>query len=212
MERMMRMLQIVAVLAASIFGVGEVSAQTACQSQYADPAILEYCAETASECTLRASTTGGNSCEVLCQSGGGVCLGAFNDNPDGSCNPGDGLLCESDGFPSMLCVCSLTPADPCDPNPCTLPPEAECSDAVTLLEYEPIGTCTNLGGGTFSCDYGTPVAVDCSAQGLVCREGACAANADVPSLSELALGIIFVALVGAGLWALRPPDVADPIP
>jgi hypothetical protein len=63
---------------------------------------------------------------------------------------------------------ALAQGDVCDPNPCTSPPAGECDeDGVTLLTYLPEGLCTDLGGGSFSCEY-IPTSTDCSAEGKIC--------------------------------------------
>ena len=62
--------------------------------------------------------------------------------------------------------------DPCEPNPCTNPPDDRCLDAATARLYESPGECTPL-GGLFTCDY-PQTDEDCSESGdMICREAAC---------------------------------------
>lgn len=69
---------------------------------------------------------------------------------------------------------TLVVADPCDPNPCTEPPAAECdADTKTLRTSKATGTCS-VADGQPSCLYENDTPVDCSATGQMCASGACA--------------------------------------
>lgn len=48
------------------------------------------------------------SCSALCQTGGGECLGAFNDINDQMCaiNPNAPYSCFSQQLSSVICICS----------------------------------------------------------------------------------------------------------
>jgi hypothetical protein len=91
--------------------------------------------------------------------------------------------------------------DVCDPNPCTSPPENECLDTVTLLQFDPIGMCTDL-GGSFGCDY-TFTNIDCSELGQVCASGECVDQTPVPSLAEGGVSVLAGLLFAVGFCALH---------
>ncbi|MBW2528293.1 MAG: hypothetical protein JRI23_29220 [Deltaproteobacteria bacterium] len=77
-----------------------------CATQYTSGAIHELCVESATECEFRVRTNQ-DDCETICADGGGECLSAYNDNPNGSCTRGDALTCQDDGMNSQLCICSV---------------------------------------------------------------------------------------------------------
>lgn len=79
--------------------------QPSCEAQYTHPAIHEFCFENPTQCGLRVDTTS-SSCEDICLAGGGVCVEAFDDEPNGTCVVGASLLCSTSGVSSMLCNCS----------------------------------------------------------------------------------------------------------
>jgi len=74
----------------------------------------------------------------------------------------DGEICEGGA-----CVVSV---EPCNPNPCTTPPDDNCAGAVASI-YPAQGNCTD-NAGTAECDY-VPVVLDCSVNGLLCDAGQC---------------------------------------
>lgn len=78
-----------------------------CGQQYTHPNVFEVCPLVSpGQCGLRVSTVGA-SCDTICAQGGGECLSAVNDNPNGTCNPsGQTLSCAQQGFGSMICTCS----------------------------------------------------------------------------------------------------------
>ena len=53
----------------------------------------------------------------------------------------------------------ITVSDPCDPNPCSDPPDV-CT-AEVLSTYASSGTCS-IDGATFACDYGAATDTDCT--------------------------------------------------
>ncbi|TNF28455.1 MAG: hypothetical protein EP329_17865 [Deltaproteobacteria bacterium] len=64
-----------------------------------------------------------------------------------------------DGF-AVADAGQITVTNPCDPNPCTTPPDACAGD--TLSTYANPGACTVNGDGTTACDYGTATETDCT--------------------------------------------------
>jgi hypothetical protein len=71
-------------------------------------------------------------------------------------------------------------ADPCSPNPCTVPPNACVDNALTV--YATPGTCTSDGANA-SCDFGTPTVTDCTLTSELCDLGAldCVADPCTPN-------------------------------
>ncbi len=63
--------------------------------------------------------------------------------------------------------------NPCEPNPCDVPPAAECLDENTILSYAPLGDCSVVGGGHL-CNYPTEE-IPCP-EAESCVEGACHAQ------------------------------------
>ena len=66
--------------------------------------------------------------------------------------------------------------DPCDPNPCNTPDAARCDDDTTLVTFDAIGECADVGGDPV-CTYGETI-TDCTDGGQadqICVNGACAA-------------------------------------
>ena len=68
-----------------------------------------------------------------------------------------------------LCV---DPADPCAVNPCTFPPANNCVSN-TAYTYTSPGSCSDLGGGSFSCNYPAATTEDCTLSGEVCVGPVC---------------------------------------
>ena len=69
----------------------------------------------------------------------------------------------------VLAGCA-TGNDPCDPNPCTRPPQGTCLGAVAQI-YPSQGACSEVSGEA-ECTY-VPAESDCGANGLYCHEGQC---------------------------------------
>jgi hypothetical protein len=76
-----------------------------CDEQYQHGNIWEVCAQNAQECELRVSAQGA-SCNVICADGGGECVAAYNDQPNGSCGIGANYGCAATGYASIICICS----------------------------------------------------------------------------------------------------------
>jgi len=95
-------------------------------------------------------------------------------------NQGVGHDGSEDGF-AIADAGQIAVSDPCDPNPCTTPPDACNGD--TLSTYANPGTCSVDGAGAASCDYGAATDTDCTtttgrcdADTATCVE--CLSNAD----------------------------------
>jgi hypothetical protein len=78
-----------------------------CTQQYTSLAIQEICpAVSLGQCKLRINAQA-QSCDSVCAQGGGECVGAFNDSPNGTCGQSNqALACNFTGFSSILCLCS----------------------------------------------------------------------------------------------------------
>lgn len=69
-----------------------------------------------------------------------------------------------------------TPADPCDPNPCSAAPANSCSaDGTKVVSYAATGTCT-VNGTAAACDYAMTETACTGDQ--ICTGGACADPGD----------------------------------
>ena len=125
--------------------------------------------------------------EGLCEEGTCVpdCIGfdCGGDGCGGSCGEcADDQMCNANG------QCTTT-GDPCDPNPCVLPPADGC-DGDDVVSYSGEGTCTAL-DGTHSCAFDETV-TPCDAD-MTCDDGECVADTgptgtfteDVSMLNEL---------------------------
>jgi len=79
------------------------------------------------------------------------------------------------GTDMMACLdgeCVEVEYDPCDPNPCQIAPDAECSeDGTTLTEYAGPGSCVDV-DGLPECSYEFTDTV-CSEDEQICSDGAC---------------------------------------
>ncbi len=147
----------------------------------------------AAVCSYPSHTTDCAALGQVCQSGAcfDACAGATcNTPPDATCNQNTltsydaaGSCDGSTGAPvcsyaSQQTDCTQTDeicaggacADPCSPNPCTMPPPDSCNGSV-LAQHPATGTCTSP-GGVVQCDY-TPTQVDCGAQNRACEVDAC---------------------------------------
>jgi hypothetical protein len=116
---------------------------------------------------------------------------------------------QGDPLPAGDVQYTLSVEDACDPNPCTSPPAAQCDvDGITLLSYLAEGVCSDLGGGSFSCEY-IPIATDCSAQAKLCSLGACRAQ-PVPGLPRWGIPLLagLLALAARGVLRRRRAEVA----
>ncbi len=90
---------------------------------------------------------------------------------------GDGLDGSENGYAASDSA-SLTvqpPANPCDPNPCTVGKTAECNvDNTKAIEYVVPGNCAVV-ANVAECTY-QPNEIDCAGAGKVCSNGACVAT------------------------------------
>lgn len=107
--------------------------------------------------------------------------------------------CQDDGKICQEGACVEGPTDPCDPNPCTQPPPAECDqDGLNLTTYPETGECTvELEAAV--CDY-PPQTVECWVQGLICKNEACVpeGQGNTPTLSGQIVITEFMAKSEAG--------------
>lgn len=87
-------------------------------------------------------------------------------------NAGPGHDGSEDGYQPANAGHVLVSADPCRPNPCTVPPPPYCNgDVLTVPAVT--GICTP-NGSVYTCDYSTDATeTDCTLSSLVCDSGAC---------------------------------------
>jgi len=88
-----------------------------CQQQYTHSDILEFCAQSSSECRFRVNVETVD-CATICEAGGGECIQFRNDNPNGSCGLGAVENCNFIGYSSAICICSRG----CDGDPACITP------------------------------------------------------------------------------------------
>ena len=88
-----------------------------------------------------------------------------------------------DGYQVANAGSLVTLASPCDPNPCTTPPTAECDDATTLKVYDGPGTCA-VDGADAVCTW-LESDIDCAATLATCDGGACVGGAVLPVAGEV---------------------------
>lgn len=85
------------------------------------------------------------------------------------------------GGPNDICPVS----DPCDPNPCTNPPDAWCDGTIRNYPTLSPGTCTN-NGGVAECNYAVQTE-DCASSGMDCENGQCVSPNPPPSAGDLVI-------------------------
>ncbi|GMV38872.1 MAG: hypothetical protein AMXMBFR64_05880 [Myxococcales bacterium] len=88
-----------------------------------------------------------------------------------------------DGYQVANAGALVTLASPCEPNPCTVAPPAECVDATHVKQFGPPGTCT-VDGTSPVCAW-TETLVDCGATLGTCSDGACVGGAVAPAAGEV---------------------------
>lgn len=86
-------------------GTGGATTLPTCDDTYgAINGVAQICLQTDSTCELAyAATT--QTCTAICQQGGGVCQGVFNNQP-GACGHGTPSNCDNNLFNDAVCVCS----------------------------------------------------------------------------------------------------------
>ncbi len=100
----------------------------------------------------------------------------------------------------------VEPVDPCDPNPCTTPPQAVCTNTTTLVTYAAEGTCT-ANGANASCEY-QATTTTCEGETPVCFQGECTAQQEIPTeFSAQASWISSLAIAG-----IPPAGGGDALP
>ena len=119
----------------------------------------------------------GGTCDddgvTLHWAGQGTC--EVNEEGVGECEYPQGTTdCSAEGQVCKDGECVDPPEDPCDPDPCTVPPpDLYCDDdGVTLKWSTGPGTCSVNDEGEAECEYGTE-SEDCAADDKVCKDGAC---------------------------------------
>jgi hypothetical protein len=104
---------------------------------------------------------------------GELCANGADDDGDGLIDCADpncgGFACGAMGQTCSAGVCG-PPIDPCNPSPCSHPPENHCMGD-TAHRFSQLGTCVET-NGVADCDY-QPTDEDCSLSGRICVEGAC---------------------------------------
>jgi len=91
----------------------------------------------------------------------------------------------TDGYAAANAGALVTEPSPCDPNPCTTAPAAECTDGVTLVTYGAPGTCT-VDGTDAVCDW-PETTTNCALTGGTCSGGACVGGARAPAVGEIVI-------------------------
>ncbi|MGM0574982.1 MAG: lamin tail domain-containing protein [Myxococcota bacterium] len=89
------------------------------------------------------------------------------------------LECAADGKVCRNGGCAEEVIDPCDPNPCTVPPAPHCTAGDRASFPPDTGTCTP-DGEVAVCDWSDHDTDDCPAQDQECHAGACADGAAAP--------------------------------
>jgi hypothetical protein len=79
--------------------------------------------------------------------------------------------------PNTTCV------NPCNPNPCTEPPEPVCDGDILLQPERQEGLC-QVSGGQATCEYGE-TSTDCTISGQICQGGACTGGGAPPQPGDL---------------------------
>lgn len=139
---------------------------------------------------VRTACAGANDCidgacvpvdrcsDVTCESAPApFCRGSVATTYDatGSCEAATGTCrynanetdCSSTGLRCVAGTCQIPPGDPCAGVVCNAPIGASC-DGSTANTFD--GTCNPR---TRACEYSTPIAIDCAADGLECVAGRC---------------------------------------
>jgi hypothetical protein len=162
------------------------------QCDYSATSVLQNCAAQGKVCWDGACVNGGiGSCEPnpcsnpLDPRCAGDELRTYA--PEGVCTPLSGNLfrCTYDILATLDCsasgqVCQDGACiNPCDPNPCTIPPDPECSfDGTDLITYTSPGECTFESGYLPQCNYRYYDTTHCAVEGQVCRDGECVSPCD----------------------------------
>ena len=93
------------------------------------------------------------------------------------CDGGNG---SSDGYQPANAGDLVVPqgggGNPCDPNPCQVPPANDC-DGNTARSFAAVGQC-RVANAQAQCEYAVANTTNCAADGRICRGGQCAADVD----------------------------------
>ena len=132
----------------------------------------------------------------------------FSANGGGTWTHCDRMAGSADAYhPAMAGQLTVSPLDPCDPNPCTEPPASACLDMLRVEVYPAEGACEAVDGNA-SCTYDAALA-ECGI-GEICQAGACVPGApltcpdddefepnDGEQATGLPLGVPFDAIICA---------------
>jgi hypothetical protein len=94
------------------------------------------------------------------------------------CDPASTSTITDCGEMGKICYNGQCVADPCIPNPCTVPPPASCQSDQYLITSAVPGGCIPSGAEPY-CEY-SPALTDCFAQGKVCSDGQCISPSCAP--------------------------------